>query len=180
MAFVYIYNYFIDNEMYERERKEKIIYQQILEYYNFHAQLNKYYISGYNDNAKKKREYFYFINSNWINIWKSFVNYEKAIKYISSYDNFIHNVGVNFESLHEFDSYCINSGESLDFFLSKTIMDINDFDCLISQKSYELFSEIFPIERYNFFCSKIEYIEGILFERILILVINNQKRIKVF
>ena len=162
------------NEYHGSERKEEIIYQQILEYYNFHNQLNNYFEIGYNDNAKQKKEKFYFINSTWINSWKCYVNYYKAIKYINSYNNFIQNVGLNFDLLQELDYNYINSGESPYFFLSKNIIEINDFDCLVNQKTYDLFSKIFPTENWRLLWPNVEYIEGILFKRMLLLFINNQ------
>jgi hypothetical protein len=77
---------------YKNQRTKKIIYEQIVEYYNFHNQLKTYFNEGINYEAKKKKEKLYFVNSDWISIWKYFVNYEKAIKHINSYNNFIKNV----------------------------------------------------------------------------------------
>jgi hypothetical protein len=76
-------------------------------------------------------------------------------------------------------NYIINSGESSYTFLSKTLLEINDFDCLINEKTYKLFSKIFQIEEPRFSWA-IEYIEGILYERMLLLFIPQQKRIKAF
>jgi hypothetical protein len=176
----YILYYPYEEDYYEsrKEITKKAIYEQVVEYYNFHEQLKKYFNEGINFDANKKKEKFFFVNSEWIRLWKHYVNYENAIKYIDRYENFVENIEFN-SDIEDFN-YIINSGDSLYFFLSKTLLEIKDFDCLINEKTYNLFSEIFPIERFNYFWSNVDYIEGIFYERMLILFIYNQKRIKVF
>ena len=176
-----IYFYISDFFCESTRSNKKIIYQQILEYYNFHQQFKNYYIVGYNIDASKKKEKLYFINPNWISIWKAYVDYEKAIKFLDSYEKFDDNIRYNFD-LEDFNyNYCLTSGNTLEFFLSKTIIDVDDFDCLINEKTYNLFSQIFKTESsWHNIWSNTEYIKGILYERMLLLFIKNYKRIKVF
>jgi len=156
---------------------EKIIYEQINEYYKFHKNIESYFTQGFNENGRGERINLYILDLNFINLWKNYCNYDEVVKNLKTYDydNMI-NRGIlknnNENSLPTF----YGSGISSDIFLSKSIYEIKDFDCLTNVNSYESFYQNYG----SLWNVNVEVIEGIFYDQILVLLINQQRRIKIF
>ena len=154
-------------------------YKEIFEYYKFHKNIESYFLEGYNINYNGNNEYFYFIDSNWIKDWKLHVNYDNAIQYIEKDYNFLmKNNNLKIKINNDYTPSNINSGNSKQEFLNKKLYNIEDFDNMINQSTYDLFRNY---KSYlNYYISTDQYIEGVLYDKMLILLIKEQKKIKIF
>ena len=151
------------------EKKGKKIYDQIMEYYKFHKQIESYFMEGYNNDADEiKKDTIYFIDLDWINNWKLFNDYDKII-YSLTNEDYINKELIDNDDKELFPFNC-GSGYSSSIFLSKIILKLEDFDCLINQETLKLFGDN----------NNLDIIEIKFYKKMLMLFIENQKRIKVF
>ena len=153
-------------------------YDEIDEYYKFHKCIESYFKQRFNKNMKGKIETFYFIDLKWIEKWKIHTNYKNIINYIEEGYDFnwlIDNNKIKNEVGQKPSS--VDSGDSYEQFLKKDIYDIEDFECIVNQSTYDLFKS------YNYFFEKFittnKKIEGILFDKMLILLIKEENKIKI-
>jgi len=156
---------------------EKIIYEQILKYYKLHKNIESYFTQGFNENGNGEKINLYILDLNFINSWKKYCNYDEVVNNLEAYssDNMI-NKGI-LKNRNENDiPIFYGSGISSDIFLSRSIYNINDFDCLTSVESYESFYQHYG----SLFDFNVEVIEGIFYDQMLVLLINKQRRIKIF
>jgi hypothetical protein len=165
--------------MEEEDISENILnkYNEIIEYYNFHKEIESYFSEGFNKKGNGIIQNFYFIDLDWIKKWKRFINYEltvlnlqKGLKYLID-NNILNNNEENMPSN-------IHSGESQDNFINKMLYKIEDFDCIVNENTYQLFDQNYG-HIWNIFFSKIESIKGVLYDNMLILLIKKNKRIKI-
>ena len=138
------------------------IYKEILAYYEFHYEISKYFNEGINLEPNDYEQTIYFVNSDWIKSWKKYTNYENVILIGKDYKSLKESGILKINKEHEFKN--IESGNSPKQFLSKLVYEIEDFDCLIDKKTYDLF------KRYNnhyyltnLFLSYLESIKCIFF-----------------
>ena len=153
-------------------------YDEIDEYYKFHKCIESYFIQGLNENMKRNEETFYFIDLKWIKKWKNHTNYKNIINYIEKGYDFnwlIDNKKIKIELSQEPSS--VDSGDSYENFLKKDIYDIEDFECIVNQSTYDLFKSYNSF--FEKFTTKNKNIEGILYDKMLILLIKEQNKIKI-
>ena len=128
---MYFYEFFEqenpDDDDYYIENDLKSIYQQILEYYNFHKKIESFFLDGFNADGTGKKEDLYFIDSNWIEKWKIFINYEEVIKDIDKGEDYLIENNI-LKRNNDYYPNEISSGESIDIFLQKTLLEAKDFD----------------------------------------------------
>ena len=159
-------------------------YSQILSYYYFHKDIESYFKEGFNKNGNGNIKKLYFIDEEWLISWKAFCNYENVIQNLDKGKDYL----INNQILNNYDeclpSY-IQKGNSKDFFLTKTMYDIEDFNCIIDTKTYKLFKKYFN-SIFNTFLKKImpdnkaNTIQGIFYDKILVLLIEEEKEMKIF
>ena len=148
-------------------------YEQIIKYYEFHKNIESYFNEGYNIEANSEKKFFYFIDSNWVKSWKSFINYKEVISNIDyGYEYMISDNILNND--YDFNFAYANNGRVEDIFLNKLLYKLEDFDCLIDADLFILFYDFYPTKFKN--CSAIE---GIFYDKMLVLIINKQRRIKI-
>ena len=150
-------------------------YKQIKEYNKLHKNINHFFLEGNNKYLVGVRQKFYFIDLNWLKEWKINTNYENAIQYLDKGLDYLKKNKIINENKYYF-SNSINSGNSENIFLNKIIYKPEDFNCLIDNSSHKLFS----INFIGYFFSNLKYIEGIFYDKMLVLLIQKQRRIKIF
>ena len=153
--------------------KGQLLSQQILEYYNLHKQIKSYFIEGFNNDADEKKYYLYFINSDLIKEWKMFINYDEIIKHIDDKD-YLNKEIINNTNIELFPFYQNNNDDSYSIFLSKILLEVDDFECLVNKK----FLDILDNSWFN--TKSLEFIEVKFLKEMLLLFIEKQKRVKVF
>ena len=156
---------------------EKIIYEQIYEYYKFHKNIESYFTQGFNENGRGEKINLYILDLNFINLWKNYCNYDEVVKNLETYDydNMINRGILKINNEYVLPTF-YGSGASSDIFLSKSIYEIKDFDCLTNVNSYESFYQNYG----SFWNFNVEAIEGIFYDQMLVLLINQRRRIKIF
>ena len=159
------------NNIFNKKSIAEIKYEQILNYYKFHQKIESYFKEGYNAEANFESQYFYFIDSNWIKSWKRYVNYQEVIKNLEYGYEIINNI-LNNDDDFNFDY--ANNGRIEDIFLNKLLYKIEDFDCLID---FDLYSSF--LDNYQTKFENSSAIEGIFYDKMLVLIINKQRRIKI-
>ena len=163
------------NNIFNTKTIAELKYEQILNYYEFHKKIESYYNEGYNIEANFESQFFYFIDSNWIKSWKRYINYQEVIKNLEhGYDFLINNNILNNDDDFNFNFPYVNNGRIEDIFLNKLLYKIEDFDCLINNELYSSF-----IDYYKTKFDNSSAIEGIFYDKMLVLIISKQRRIKI-
>ena len=152
----------------------ELFFNQIYEYYKFHKMIESYFLKGINIDPEKTKEYLYFVDSYWIKEWKIYTNFDEKIKYIEENNTEKIDEIKNDKQIVILPFYC-NSGESSTIFLSKILLKAEDFECIINKKTLDLFSNNSWFNTKN-----LDYIEGKFYDKMFLLLIEKQKRIKVF
>ena len=154
-------------------------YSQIISYYSFHKEIESYFNEGFNKKGNGIIQDLYFIDEEWLLSWKAFCNYENVIQNLDKGKDYL----INSKILNNNDEYIphsIKSGKkSKEFFLSRFIYCIEDFNCIINEGTYKLFRNYFD----NFlvkYLNGIIPIQGILYDKILVLLFEEEKIIKIF
>ena len=152
------------------------IYKEIKEYYYFHKNIKKFFEEGFNFKGTNKKEKLYFIDENWINNWKKLSNYKEVVKYLDNgsgkNDYLIKDEIV--KSFCLYDLSYISGGKSDKNFLLKRLLIPKDFDCIINENIYYLFSN------YISYFFPIKSIKYIFYEKFLVLLFDEYKIIKIF
>ena len=143
-----LYTYYIGKKAEEKEKTYQNdylhIYQQILEYYNFQKKIETFFSEGFNSNSSGKKEEFYFINSNWIINWKTYINYNEVIKYIDKNIDYLINKKI-IKKNYNFYPGPVTSNNELKIFLGITLLKQRDFERVVNQKAYDLFKKFTKI-----------------------------------
>ena len=161
----------------------KKIYDEVWAYFNFQNEINKYFNEGVNLQKNNGEQEIYFVDYNWIKSWKKYTNYENVIGMgKDNYDFLKENGFLEYKEKPNFKY--IGSGTSYKRFLSKTVYNKEDFDCIIDKKTYSYFKtyrdlyvpiigEVFANIHIN-----LEHINCIFFDNMLALLIPIDNRIK--
>ena len=165
-------NFFINKDDYEN------LLEEILEYYNFHNKIESIFLDK-NIHESKIKEKLFFINSDWIKKWKFYTNYDEAIRNINLKDNesLFKKIILKNKNYYPSDFAFENSNH----FLNKTLLKEEDFESVVNEKLYNLFNSNYN----NIFSSifnkifKAEFIKAIYYKKMLVLLIDKYKRIKV-
>ena len=115
----------------------KNIYEEIWAYFEFHNEINKYFNEGINLEPTNYEQEIYFIDYKWIKSWKKYTKYENIITMEKNYDFLKKNGFLEYNENPNFEG--IKTGNSNIIFLSKTVLKIEDFDCLIDHNTYNYF-----------------------------------------
>ena len=115
----------------------KNIYEEIWAYFEFHNEINKYFNEGINLEPTNYEQEIYFIDYKWIKSWKKYTKYENIINMEKNYDFLKKNGFLEYNENPNFEG--IKTGNSNIIFLSKTVLKIEDFDCLIDHNTYNYF-----------------------------------------
>ena len=149
----------------------KKIFEEIWSYYDFHKEINKYFDEGINYNPSAKEEEIYFIDSKWIENWKEYSDYEKIIKEKKDYNLL---KGINYDKNHIFPRF--ETGKSASIFLSKTVHQIKDFDCLVNKKTYKSFKKYQTNIFKSLFKNELYKIKIAFYKKLFVLFIEKQNR----
>ena len=174
----YAEDYYLNNNMINKEEEDiqREKYDQINEYYYFKNNINRFFLEGINKYKINEKQKLYFIDLNWIKKWKIYSNYDKVVENIKmSIDNLKKKKFLT-EDLHF--PYTIESGNSENIFLNKLIYTEKDFNYLINNSTYKSFYH-FHKHLFDKFWPSLNYIEGMFYEDMIVLLINKQKRIKI-
>ena len=154
------------------------IHKEILEYDYFHKNIESYFSeNGINENGSGDIQSFYFIDLEWIKQWKKYTNYENVVLNIEKDFNYLKNnniLKINQDSCPS----GLNSGESKEKFINQMLYKIEDFECVINQSTYDLFLQNYT-GLFGYFTTKIKSIRGVLYDKMLVLLIDKIKRIKI-
>ena len=169
---------------------------QIIDYYLFHKKIESIIEKGENPlfNKKNKNEilYIYIVNPNWLNSWKLYTNYDKIkieldkieetneeklkTKLKEKCKNLINEGKIdnsqdnkpNLESHKNFGKIILE----LDFFKNEV------FDYLIDYKTSISF--FYDLSMFNYLTIDLKYIKGIINDKMIILMIEEKKKIKIY
>jgi hypothetical protein len=160
------------------EKNHKILeekYQQIMSYYSFHKEIESYFNEGFNKNGKGIIQELYFIDEEWLLSWKAYSNYENVIQNLDKGKEYLINNDILNDNDESFPSD-IKKGKSKEFFLTGIIYCIEDFNYIINEKTFKLFKKCFN----KSFFTTFHPIEGIFYDKILVLLFEKEKKMKFF
>jgi hypothetical protein len=161
------------------EKDEEIIYKQIIKYYEFQEKIKTFFLTGRNPSGNGQKETWYFIEDTWIKNWKNISNYNEVINNKDKGYNYLINNNILKNNLYTLKDFSI--GKSSENFLRKNFFKIKDFECLVSKSLFDLFVKLKISDIIlTSFISNIKTIEAIFYDKILVLLINEEKRIKIF
>ena len=169
--------------------------KRFINYYFFHHKIesaldkNKRHIYKFpkkNDPIiKNESQKYYFLDQDWIQNWKANAIYNSTKEELDKYYSL-----VNKENLKRFNSICqklLNKNNIEEFslalpssektynqFIRNNKLQIEDFDCLVDENTYDLFKKI---SFYNYLNSSYS-IKGIIFDHLIILFIKEFLTIK--
>jgi len=159
----------------------KRINDEIKSYYEFHEQINSYFTIGYNGKAEnnKHKQTLYFIDNNWIKKWKDYSKYETIKNFIIKDNNFKYE-GENYNKNHNLGD--LKTGDAYNNFLATIVHKIEEFDCLVDEKTYKLFKKYkdFKLKTWKAHIFKDKEIKEIycrFYENIFVLLTKDRKRI---
>jgi len=131
---------------------ESNLKKQIVHYYLFHKQIECFFNSGFNPFCLYKNpiiERFYVVDSNLVQYWKDYCNYEKYKKLfdkvkmnsddIEGYKNYLEKVFDKKNRKPDIQFQCMNEGVGESVFCSKNILNLEDFDDLVDEENYQYF-----------------------------------------
>ena len=169
-------------------KKIELIFTQDLN--PLYQYLSKNFITSFftNDDINI-RQTFYIVEKNFIQNWKTYVNYSLAKKYLDSID--INNYKTQEEYVSEIkervenmilteelndDSnnqpFMVNyAGFDLRNFIHKIIFSLDDFDALIDEETFKLFSSYEGIDNKN-------KLYGLIMDKMIVLLIKNERKMK--
>ena len=143
-----------------------------------------------NDDVNKREE-FYILEEDWIKNWKSFVKYDHVKKILDTIDvlsykteneymaeikercdNMILTGEINNDSTNEEIIGYNSNGIYGRKFIHKLILNLNNFDSLIDQKTFNLFSE------YNINKKDCFKVKGLLLDKMIGLLIREERKMK--
>ena len=157
----------------------KQIFKEIWTYYEFHHDINKYFVEGINLEPNNYEQEVYFVDYNWIKSWKKYTNYENIITMEKNYEFLKENGYLEYNGKSKLRN--LASGNAKNHFLNISVYKIEDFDCLIDKATYDLFA------RYNknyskminmFNISNLDSINIIFFHEIFAILNNLNFNIK--
>ena len=174
------------NKLAKRMTGYYVFQKKIENIFNFNKSFINYYDSP-NINNKDKLKKLYIIDYDWIRTWKenSHYNYIKSslddIYPVGAKINIIDletkfqvlendNVIINFEKAFN------NNELSYSLFISNNRYKLEDFDCLIDEKTYRLFKEMSFLNHFN---NKEYTLEGIITKKMIILFIDKIQTVKI-
>ena len=115
----------------------KQIFKEIWTYYEFHHDINKYFVEGINLEPNNYEQEVYFVDYNWIKSWKKYTNYENIITMEKNYEFLKENGYLEYNEKIKLRN--LESGNAKSHFLNISVYKIEDFDCLIDKATYDLF-----------------------------------------
>ena len=165
-------------DLFYKEYSKKI-YDEILAYYDFHVEINKYFNEGVNLEPNNYEQEIYFVDYKWIRAWKRYTNYENIITKKKNYDFLKENGFLEYNENHNLKG--IESGNSYELFLRKTFFKINDFDCLIDKATYDYFKKYkdIYIPILDNLDKNLQSIKCIFFKHMLVLLILEENTMKI-
>ena len=157
----------------EISQKKTIIYNQIIKYKEFQEKIELFFTKGYTSSKTFEKETWYLIDSHWINKWKLYTNYDKFIKNQDKDINYL--IEKNIIQMNTL--YKLNDLNSDYCFLSDSLLETKDFECLINQPILDLFIQSFaPFKAFTFLLDKFKnnnnIIKARLYEKMLALLIE--------
>ena len=158
--------------------REKEKYDSIIEFNKFENNLKGFFSKGINTYQIGKKQKLYFVSSNWIKNWKKKSNYQKVIENLDKDITYLKNKNILRKDEDEFIPSDFDTQSNENIFLSKIIYSVKDFNCLIN---YSIYLSIFQNPEFlnNIYFEKLKYIEGYFYEKMIVLLIEKQKRIKI-
>ena len=130
----------------------KNIFEEVWAYCDFHSEISKYFNEGINLEPNKYEQEIYFVDYNWIESWKKYINYDNVILMGKDYYSLKENGLLQIDKNNYPGN--IESGNARKQFLAKTVYEIKDFDCLIDKATYDYFRKYY--KKINFFSGFVE------------------------
>ena len=157
----------------------KQIFKEIWTYYEFHHDIDKYFVEGINLEPNNYEQEVYFVDYNWIKSWKKYTNYENVITMEKNYEFLKENGFLEYNEKIKLRN--LESGNAKSHFLNISVYKIEDFDCLIDKATYDLFKRYDKktLKMAKILDSNLESINIIFFEEIFAILIEKQHRIKI-
>ena len=165
---------------------ELIFIKGIYKFYKYHE--NNIFKSFFSNDDLSKKEDLYVMEKNWIDAWKIYVNYEEI-------KNILDTIKLDFNDENEFmkeikercncmilteqikdddnkfEPHIMNDGMGERNFIHKLIFNLEDFDNLVDDKTFNLFS-------FGFFEKPYLEISGLILDKMIILLIQKERKMK--
>ena len=174
--------------------RDSIIQEQIKNYYIFQKKIELILKKGYNylfgkNNSINEIEEIYIIDFDWIKKWKDLSGYEIAKDSFDKLDSknekkLLKNMDIILGNLRKagaikyFTQPFGNNEKEYNRFIYQSIIDINNFECLVNKKVYKLFKEIVPSDLFKS-QKEAKKIEGIITEKTIYLLIKEHFTVKI-
>ena len=155
----------------------KKIFEEIWAYFEFHGEINKYFVEGFNCEPNNYEQEIYIVDYNWIKSWKRYSNYENVISMGKNYDFLKQNGYLEYNEKPNFGG--LKSGRAYELFMRKTVFKIEDFDCLIDKATYDYFKKYkdLYVPILDIIHNNLYSINCIFFEDMFALLINSYFKI---
>ncbi len=183
--------------------------EQITSYYIFHKQIKCIFNSGINpfyegvniwDRLARdvnKAQLLYVIDINWINCWKKYSGYNLFCSYLEQ--NKSENLISKEDCKKEIEEICnnmkntneitnseeykppplIDNESYLNTFIHKLVLNVEDFDCVLDEKTYKLFEKLSSgYSFFSFFKANKEQLKGIISDKVIILLMKKELKMK--
>lgn len=171
-----------------------IMIDQIKYYYIFQKKLELILKGGINyffniDKEYNEIEKIYIIDNNWIKQWKNMSGYDIAKDSFDKLEIKNENtlLALIDKKCQELKKIGVIKKISLSFknnkrafynFISKNMIDLEEFESLVDKKTYDLFKKIIPYEWFNNFYKTFD-IQGIITDKMINLIIEKHYSIKI-
>ena len=178
------------------EKKIKISHfaERIISYYLFHREiqsvfenenqeLNNYSLDLFGNEIKIEK--LYILDNDWIIYWTNYAEYNTIKEELDKeyFFNDRENIKllqikcqniINSKNIQEFEHSFNNNNKAYTNFISKNILNLKDFDNIVDEKTYKLLKKL----SYENYFNKQNYIEGIIWNQMIILFIEDFQLIK--
>ena len=180
--------------------------KQMANYYHFHKKIEKIFTTGFNPyfkyekssilnpNGETSIDSFYIIDKSWINLWKIYSAYDKAKEYFDKIETQeekklekkLTNMCNNMILTGEIDNNKVinipkmNNEKSGNIFSHKNFYQLSDFDCLVDEKTFNLFCNLCNCKFRNLSATKTREIKGKILDKMIYLIFEEQGKIKIF
>ena len=169
-------------------KKIELIFTQDLN--PLYKYLSKNFLTSFfTDTDINVRQTFHIVEKNFIQNWKTYVNYSLAKKYLDSID--VNNYKSQEEYISEIKERVDNmiltgelnddsdnqpvminyAGFDLRNFIHKIIFNLDDFDALIDEETFKLFSSYEGINDKN-------KVDGLILDKMIVLLIRKERKMK--
>ena len=184
----------IREEKLEKKIKISKFAERIISYYLFHKEIQSvfenenqefknYSIDLFENEIKIQK--LYILDNDWIIYWTNYAEYNTIIEeldkeyFLNNHENIklfqikCQNI-INSKNIQEFEHSFNNNNKAYTNFISKNILNLKDFNNIVDEKTYKILKKL----SYENYFNKQNYIEGIIWNQMIILFIEDFQLIK--